>query len=433
MDASLRLALEKALQESGVDDDDDDDQAQDDKAMPQGDPYGKSPPLPHPDGIQWTSYAGTVRGRWIEAKFDDAQGTWRANVDKARRASTAAAAATATATASAAAAATVPPRTASAEERAAWDSTPDEVLREIARLRRKLRLLQSEEKRFVARDREDTDQDDAEKGSYGVNDTSTIDNDDDDDDDDMDLVPPEGHPNEMLPGAFRVGGGATGEDGDDDRSVASAPLPPRPAAAAAVTRMPRSTVLTMQGSSGGMLLEANLVVEPETFEAKPIRRRRQILFLTGIVVLSCTVVALAVGIPLSRPDPPRTPDYDFVQVGNLQEAFNQSLPNSTLETIQRGATPQARAYDWLFGTGGDVKVPAKEGVARTLHRFRACHPLLRDRRKRHVESQYRVARQHRARVPLVWRELWERHLGFLRLVQKRVRYSLSLVQTWQRY
>jgi hypothetical protein len=86
------------------------------------------------------------------------------------------------------------------------------------------------------------------------------------------------------------------------------------------------------------LLEANLVVEPDPVEAKPIRRKRQVLCMAGIVLSSCAAVALAVGIPMGRPDPPPAPDYELVGIGGLQEEFDAVLPRTTWDAIRQGAT-----------------------------------------------------------------------------------------------
>lgn len=230
-------------------------------------------------------------------------------------------------------------------------STTETLLREIAWLRRQLHVQQLARTSSDEHAPIDTEMGVARADAPAVS---------------YDGVPETDRPIVVRPGAFRVGGNG---DEDDDRPAAAAPRAPRPPSAPGVLRAADAAPLAGQPSDA-MLLEANLVVEPETFEAKPIRRRRQLVVVAGLMLLTAIVVAVPLAVILTRPDPPRTPDYDFIDVASLRDNFTKTLPNTTLEAIRLGSNPQARAYHWLFPlSGGTTRLPANEAMDRTTHRF----------------------------------------------------------------
>jgi Leucine-rich repeat (LRR) protein len=263
--------------------------------------------------IQWTTHVGMFRGMWIEKRYDAKEGKWKARVKRDL------------------ALPSLPASDGIVED---GDSSADELVREIARLRRKLRLQQQAEKKS-----DEIEQDDVEIGFPFDSIQAT--------------EPVDGRWNAARPGAFRVSG--TEEDGEfhSDDSVP----PPQPT-------LEPSTVASRR--SDPVLLEANLVVDPEEgpeallVKAEPIRRKRQ-----GLVLLT----AIIVGAILSQPDPLPTPRYRFVNVSSMQAAFNRSLPNATLDEINRASTPQAEAYFWLFASGNHPDLAETEAVPRLLHRF----------------------------------------------------------------
>jgi hypothetical protein len=205
------------------------------------------------------------------------------------------------------------------------------------------------------------------------------------------------------PGAFRVAGpgradrhddsdDGSGEEEDDDEDdepghapigelTPSVPRNPRPPTSSGSTG--QATTLNA-GRRSTLLLEADLVTDAEyrsnahrtgvdgtmLLEAKPIRRKRQVLLVAGLVVLTAVVVALTIGIPLGlqRSAPRPTPDYELVNVTLLRGVFNKTLSNATVDAINRGAaTPQAMAYRWLFD--GHPELSKDEALERMAHRF----------------------------------------------------------------
>jgi Leucine-rich repeat (LRR) protein len=289
-------------------------------------------PLVELGDVKWTTtHVGVFRDLWIEKRYDSAQGKWKAKIEQNRLA-------------------TLPPSQEGDDEGTfGADSSADELVREIARLRRKLRGQQQERKLG-----DDMDPDDVEIG-YGP-DVLTEPTEHD-----------EGRQAAARPGAFRVRG--SGEDGEVDSDDDAVPPPPEVS-----TSMLQPSTLASQRSDA-VLLEANLVVEREEgyeallVKAEPIRRRRQALAVAGLVALTAIIVGATTGAILSQPDPPPTPDYAFVNVSSMLEEFNASLPNSTVDAIDRDLTPQAEAYNWLFGSKGHPSLPKTEAVSRLLHRF----------------------------------------------------------------
>jgi hypothetical protein len=150
----------------------------------------------------------------------------------------------------------------------------------------------------------------------------------------------------MRPGAFRVGGNGY----DDERSVTSdPPPPPRPSA----PRPPRDVSLAGQPSDA-MLQEADLVVELETFEAKPIRRTRQLLVVAGLMLSTAAVVAFPLAISLTRPDPPSKPKYDAPNQVTLEV-----LP--TDETIGGGRNFANPLYQLISSGASNLETNAAPG------------------------------------------------------------------------
>jgi hypothetical protein len=233
---------------------------------------------------------------------------------------------------------------------------------------------------------------------------------------------------QSVPGAFRMGGsrrrsrttrttsttrrfgedeeeeGEIDEDDDmdddiDDGDILAAdgpqvfpPPPPLPLSRMTTTRTSTAQFSTtsafvspwLEIDDDTILLEADLVVEPDAYPeavettttrpamlvtAKPIRRKRQVVAVAGLIVLTAVIVGTTTGVILTRPDPPRAPTYTFVNVSSLQVDFNQSVRNTTLDAISRGSTPQSDAYQWLFASGNHPDVPQEDSVPRLLHRF----------------------------------------------------------------
>jgi Leucine rich repeat len=191
---------------------------------------------------------------------------------------------------------------------------------------------------------------------------------------------------QQQPGAYRVRQGRSSSDSDDgillsdddedddDRPMSDPPLPPPSYVAA--PHLPLDEIFVP---------EADLVVEdPVLATATLVRQGRRVLAVTGLALTASVVAALAVGLPLglvlakirsrsrlasntsttstATTTTTRTPvDYELVPVANLRAEFNANLPRPTREAIARpgGTTPQAKAYRWLFG--GGVKEEEEEG------------------------------------------------------------------------
>jgi Leucine-rich repeat (LRR) protein len=344
VDASLREALlVAAAQVSGEDDPD----GKSKSAFHDGvslsrriDVSSDGEPTRDADCIQWKStvHVGVFRDLWIEKRYDATQGKWRARVAKAR--------------------AWVPvaeEEVPAAEEEGedevdapagasrAGETSVDELFREVARMRRKVRSHQQQQADGAI------GRDDVEIG-FGPDDAT---------EDRGEWA--------AGPGAFRMGGVGEGMDGeiddDDGRDLSADAVPP-----------PTSATLAAQRSDA-ILLEADLVVEQEGSEAllvkaEPIRRKRQAMAVAALVVLTAIVVGATTGVILSRPNPKPTPSYQFVNVSSMQAAFNKSLPNATVEEINRGSTPQDDAYQWLFASDdGHPDLPESDALTRMLHRF----------------------------------------------------------------
>jgi Leucine-rich repeat (LRR) protein len=225
---------------------------------------------------------------------------------------------------------------------------------------------------------------------------------------------------QSVPGAFRMGGrsrrrsrttsttttrafGEDEEEGeidedddmDDDGDILAAAGPqvfPPPLPLSRVTTRTSTAQFSstaalvspwLEIDDGTILLEADLVVEPDAYPeaaetttrpamlvtAKPIRRKRQVAAVAGLVVLTAVIVGTTTGVILTRPDPPRAPSYRLVNVSSLQAEFNRSVRNTTLDAISRGSTPPSDAYHWLFGPGHHPDVPQADSLPRLLHRF----------------------------------------------------------------
>lgn len=311
VDASLREALLVALKET-------DEGKANKKSTADGTSSGPSTAPDSTEELRDIQWMGMFRGMWIEKRYDSKEGKWKARVKKDRAVSS-----------------SLRPLlgvggdedededTAAESSDDGGDSSAEDLVREIARLRRKLR---SQKK----------DQDDVEIGVVPEE-------------------PTDDGANAARVGAFRVRG--TGDDGeindDDIRTVDALP------------RMQNFDAIT---------LVADLVVEHEAVQATLVRRQRQIISIGGLVLLSFVIAAMSVGLPLGlkRPASPTKskPDYRFVSVASLQDVFNKTLPNSTLEAINLESTPQADAYRWLFASAGDhPDLPESEAKHRLLHRF----------------------------------------------------------------
>jgi Leucine-rich repeat (LRR) protein len=360
VDASLREALRLLLQApQALEDDDDDEPARTAAFQPRARSQGtKDPPDSsqlHGDTIRWTHcQVGVFRDLWIEKRYDTATHKWKAKVERKQQA--------------AAAAGTMweeveaedDPGTAAVARRGDDEaSSADALVREIARLRRKLALVTGDDKSPI----EDVATTDVEIGFGHDGDTSQY------------VGRLDGRPNAQRPGAFRVGGTTDDDDGasesDDERSAGPMLPPPIP------STVPPSTLAARRTDT--ILLEADLVEEQDgsnvnrstqgmLVTATPIRRRRQVL---ALMLLSAAVIGLAVGIAMGVRSSrgPAGPELNSTTVASLQREFNRSLPKATLREIHRGATPQAMAYDWLFNSGYHPDLPAGASVSRLTHRF----------------------------------------------------------------
>jgi hypothetical protein len=198
----------------------------------------------------------------------------------------------------------------------------DELLREVARLRRKLGGWSSPKNANASNDEcainddDDDDDDDVEAGVGTTGATKTFHV---DDEDDLNEPPPAmerwdgGQAYCSHPGAFAVAGVDNGDGSDADD--ADADVDPRSS-----ERMTGTTTTLSRSApqrSNTVLLEADLVVDRNDLssellvEATPVRRRRQILVLLALLLLTATVVAVAVAVPMSLPDPPPAPTYEL--------------------------------------------------------------------------------------------------------------------------
>jgi Leucine-rich repeat (LRR) protein len=299
-------------------------------------------PIRDADCIQWKStvHVGVFRDLWIEKRHDATHGKWRARVAKAR------------AWAPVAEDEEVPAAEEEGEDVRAGasrtgETSADELFREVARMRRKVRSQQQQQQQQQA------------DGAIGRDDVEIGSGPDEATEDRGEWA--------AGPGAFRMGGVGEGMDGeiddDDDRDLTVDAVPP-----------PTSATLAAQRSDA-ILLDADLVVEQDgsgapLVKAEPIRRKRQAVAVMALVVLTAIVVGATTGVILSRPDPKPTPSYQFVNVSSMQAVFNKSLPNATVEEINRGSTPQADAYRWLFASDdGHPDLPESDALTRMLHRF----------------------------------------------------------------
>jgi Leucine rich repeat len=337
VDASLREALLAALQESEKGRRNPE-SGMERSSSHRGRRQGDSDPdaLEELRDIKWTTQVGMFRNMWIEKRYDSKDGKWKARVKRDSNVSSA----------------SLRPLlgrsgdddeddddtdTAAESSDGGGESSAEELVREVARLRRKLRSQQTSTKPSG-----DVDQDDVEIGAVP--------------DEQPDL-----RAHARRPGAFRVRG--TGDDGeigddadDDDLSVEAVPRPPQP-----------STVV-MQNFDA-IMLEADLVVEHEAVQATIIRRKRQIMAIGGLVLASAVIVAVPLALKAFVPPPIPKPDYAFVSMASLQSVFNKSVPNATLEAINHGSTPQFEAYRWLFASGVHPDLPETEAEPRMKHRF----------------------------------------------------------------
>jgi Leucine-rich repeat (LRR) protein len=337
VDASLREALLAALQESEKGRRNPE-SGMERSSSHRGRRQGDSDPdaLEELRDIKWTTQVGMFRNMWIEKRYDSKDGKWKARVKRDSNVSSA----------------SLRPLlgrsgdddeddddtdTAAESSDGGGESSAEELIKEVARLRRKLRSQQTSTKPSG-----DADQDDVEIGAVP--------------DEQPDL-----RAHARRPGAFRVRG--TGDDGeigddadDDDLSVEAVPRPYQP-----------STVV-MQNFDA-IMLEADLVVEHEAVQAIIVRRKRQIIAIGGLVLLSAVIVAVPLALKAFVPPPYPKPDYAFVSMASLQSVFNKSVPNATLEAINRGSTPQFEAYRWLFASGVHPDLPVTEAEPRMKHRF----------------------------------------------------------------
>lgn len=380
VDASLQAAILLALQGS------EDREGQESSASVGGStgrssPGGSTTPSGIPEHPSGGGAATVVREIRIEKRYDPSKGKWKARIERNRDASSSVAMLSGRRR----------PRSEGGGHGGEIDNNDDndsahKLIRDVARARRELRSQKqpspnskAERPRVAAMDLDDGD--DVETGVNRV---------------DLAMEATTAHPLEELlpaetarPGAFRMGGGDLRQDegeihSDDDdeaggaRTFDAAPPPPSPTTAARHQSLQHSVLAASQQRSESILLEANLVEEQADtsgggggplVKAEPIRRKRQALAVAALVVLTALVVGVTTGVVLSRPDPPPTPDYEFVNVSSMQASFNASLSSSTTDAIQRGATPQAEAYHWLFATSDHPDLPESEAVPRLLHRF----------------------------------------------------------------
>jgi Leucine rich repeat len=355
VDASLQEALLLRQQQpqqqpsaaslrNNTDDDDDDDggfMAEDAPRRSLDDRQGGEDDAP----IRWTtSHVGLYRDWWVEKRYDAKLGKWRARWDRLRPESPAAATLPDIDELDADEEAPRQPVVSDTEQRTTADAA---LLRENARLRSIIRLLRRGGNDRDVADGEGVDgNDDAKRGDVPVAAAP-------DDDSERRGV------RESRPGAFRVPGPAhmteEGQNEDGSRDDYDPMLPPPPSA---------------PQRSDTILVEATLVHPRKQIRAVAmlIRRKREVI---SAVIITAVVVGLALGIPLAlrRPRPPPTPDYLLIDVPSLQSQFNHSLPMSTLEAIDRGSTPQAAAYRWLFESNNHSFLPQDEALVRLMHRF----------------------------------------------------------------
>jgi Leucine-rich repeat (LRR) protein len=330
---------------------------------------------------------GVVRQFRVEKRYDPLSGKWRARIERRDRASSSSSAVLSQPLR--------PPRPRKGkvvivdDEGHADSSGANRQAPEAARPRRELILRKQDRKaqRSGAAASRDSD---AETGCFGPGDsmeatttktTTTI---------TTTTEPLEnGWEDTAAPrsGAFRMGRRGPGDDDDsdfnsaEDNDAAGGVSPPTPPP---LPSLPTSGLASQMSDS--ILLEADLVVEQESafgfgsfnggssdggmlVKAEPIRRKRQAAAVAALVMLTAIIVGVTTGVVLSRPDPPPTPGYPFVNVSSVQADFNASLSNATMNAIRRGSTPQAEAYRWLFSSNGHPDLPVSEAMTRLWHRF----------------------------------------------------------------
>lgn len=143
---------------------------------------------------------------------------------------------------------------------------------------------------------------------------------------------------DRRPGAYRITPGGNAQDGDssddDAQTVVSAQLT-RPASPGLPPPLPDNPMAPDRTTPEAILLEATLVADsagPDlsvrdvslVVEATPIRKRQQVLTISAIVIVSSTVVALAVGVPLGLRNTPNA-------------IRNNNSPSPSIEPTRSGA------------------------------------------------------------------------------------------------
>jgi hypothetical protein len=96
-------------------------------------------------------------------------------------------------------------------------------------------------------------------------------------------------------------------------------------------------------------VEANLVNEEEQLlvEARPIRRKRQIVIIVLVAVaVIAIIIGVSVGFVTKRPPLPTTPAPTPAPTSQLDALFLPTLPPYTLASLQNMSSPQSLAYEW---------------------------------------------------------------------------------------
>lgn len=94
-----------------------------------------------------------------------------------------------------------------------------------------------------------------------------------------------------------------------------------------------------------------------------------------VVVLSCAIVAVTMGVVLTRPEPPRAPKLQPHQRTVLTSRVQPILVKCETfgrDQSRRKSTPQSEASRWLFASNASKdhpSLPQPEAVTRMLHRF----------------------------------------------------------------